>query len=111
MLTSLVDENRQVKVSRFIFSRMVFRRRLWLIENNTATVSHLVPFPDVDANGGSISGISSLSSRRAVLLHALDTVDALVDVCGDFLSSKVAEDLWPLLKVSARTADSTAAVF
>lgn len=43
---------------------------------------------------------SSLSSRRAVLLHALDTVDSLVDVCGDFLSSKVAEDLWPLLKVS-----------
>lgn len=35
-----------------------------------------------------------------MLLHALDTVDALVDVCGDFLSSKVSEDLWPLLKVS-----------
>lgn len=42
---------------------------------------------------------SSLSSRRAVLLHSLDTVDALVDVCGDFLSSKVSEDLWPLVKV------------
>lgn len=34
-----------------------------------------------------------------MLLHALETVDALVDVCGDFLASKVSEDLWPLLKV------------
>ena len=53
-----------------------------------------------EGNNGSLSGATSLSSRRAVLLHALDTVDALVDVCGDFLSSKVAEDLWPLLKAS-----------
>ncbi|CAM9135285.1 unnamed protein product [Scytosiphon promiscuus] len=68
---------------------------------------HLTPLPDTlvvrrgagtgnDDYGGTSS---SLSSRRAVLLHALDTVDALVDVCGDFLASKVAEDLWPLLKL------------
>lgn len=56
-------------------------------------------FSYAEVNSGSFGGMSSLSSRRAVLLHALDTVDALVDVCGDFLSSKVAEDLWPLLKV------------
>lgn len=58
--------------------------------------------PDAGMNGGAFGDASSLSSRRAVLLHALETVDALVDVCGDFLSSKVEEDLWPLLKVSRR---------
>lgn len=57
---------------------------------------------DTEVNDGSLGGMASLSSRRAVLLHTLDTVDALVDVCGDFLSSKVAEDLWPLLRVSVR---------
>lgn len=44
--------------------------------------------------------MDSLSARRAILLHALDTVDVLVEVCGDFLSLKVSEDLWPLLRVS-----------
>lgn len=43
--------------------------------------------------------LESLASRRAVILHALDTVDILIEACGDFLSSKVSEDLWPLLKV------------
>ncbi|CAM9393588.1 unnamed protein product [Hapterophycus canaliculatus] len=66
---------------------------------------HLTPLPDTLAvRRGSHhyhgdGSWSSLSSRRAVLLHALDTVDALVDVCGDFLASKVSEDLWPLLKL------------
>eukprot|EP00752_Nemacystus_decipiens_P012189 g10806.t2 len=74
---------------------------------------HLTPLPPTavtEVNGGPLNGVSSLSSRRAVLLHALDTVDALVDVCGDFLSSKVAEDLWPLLKLLLlKYAASTAA--
>lgn len=60
--------------------------------------------PGAGIGGGSSSpfhhdGASSLASRRAVLLHALDTVDCLVAVCGGFLATKVAEDLWPLLKV------------
>ncbi|CAM9675898.1 unnamed protein product [Ectocarpus fasciculatus] len=64
---------------------------------------HLTPLPASVGSGGDHGYVyleaSSLSSRRAVLLHSLDTVDALVDVCGDFLSSKVSEDLWPLLKL------------
>ncbi|CAM9692403.1 unnamed protein product, partial [Ectocarpus sp. 8 AP-2014] len=64
---------------------------------------HLTPLPASVGSGGDHGyghlEASSLSSRRAVLLHSLDTVDALVDVCGDFLSSKVSEDLWPLLKL------------
>eukprot|EP00903_Cladosiphon_okamuranus_P012353 g11582.t1 len=60
---------------------------------------HLTPIPPAVVTDGSLGGMASLSSRRAVLLHALDTVDALVDVCGDFLSDKLAEDLWPLLRL------------
>ncbi|CAM9944988.1 unnamed protein product, partial [Choristocarpus tenellus] len=40
-----------------------------------------------------------LTARRAVVLHFLDTMDCLVGVCGDFLSTKISEDLWPLIKV------------
>ncbi|CAM9532484.1 unnamed protein product [Ectocarpus sp. 13 AM-2016] len=64
---------------------------------------HLTPLPSSVGSGGDHGDghleASSPSSRRAVLLHSLDTVDALVDVCGDFLSSKVSQDLWPLLKL------------
>ncbi|CAB1113910.1 unnamed protein product [Ectocarpus sp. CCAP 1310/34] len=64
---------------------------------------HLTPLPSSVGSGGDHGDghfeASPLSSRRAVVLHSLDTVDALVDVCGDFLSSKVSEDLWPLLKL------------
>lgn len=62
----------------------------------TPPVLHAEP-PAPTGNVGVFT--DALRSRRAALLHSLDVVDALVDVCGDFLSSKVAEDLWPLLKV------------
>ncbi|CAM9425346.1 unnamed protein product, partial [Discosporangium mesarthrocarpum] len=41
----------------------------------------------------------ALPARRAVILHFLDTVDCLAGVCGDFLSTKITEDLWPVMKV------------
>ncbi|CAM9619070.1 unnamed protein product, partial [Phaeothamnion confervicola] len=41
----------------------------------------------------------SFEARRAVLLHLLETVASIAERCGDFLSIKVAEELWPALRV------------
>ena len=45
-----------------------------------------------------IDSANVISQRRAILQHIVKAVDILVDLCGDFLSLKVTEDLWPLFK-------------
>ncbi|CAM9325601.1 unnamed protein product [Chrysoparadoxa australica] len=47
-------------------------------------------------------GIESAEARQAVLLHVFELVAACAKVAGSYMSLKIGEELWPLLKVLIR---------
>jgi hypothetical protein len=46
---------------------------------------------------------AQIAQRRAILQHVVSAVTKLVELCGDFLSLKVTEELWPLCRALLST--------